>query len=121
MPAPAASAAAPVTPPAGQAVLASWHQLIDDGALQAGEPYLAGTARPAVALLSAATAAETGVAAGGPLTVSTERGSVTLPVEIVDMPDRVVWVPTHSPGSHVRRALAGSTGGIVKITAGGVA
>jgi len=117
VPAPAVAAAARVVPPAGKAVLASWHQLIDDGALQAGEPYLAGTARPAVALLSAATAAEVGVTDGALLTVSTERGSVTLPAQIAELPDRVVWVPTRSPGSHVRTALAGSTGATVQLAA----
>ncbi|MBL7511143.1 molybdopterin dinucleotide binding domain-containing protein, partial [Frankia nepalensis] len=117
VPAPAVAATGPVTPPAGHALLASWHQLIDDGALQAGEPYLAGTARPARALLSAATAAEIGAVEGGLVTVSTDRGTVTLPLEIAVLPDRVVWVPTHSPGSHVRRALAGATGGLVRIAA----
>ena len=42
-------------------VLATWHQLLDGGRMQDGEPYLAGTARPAVARMSAATAAEAGV------------------------------------------------------------
>jgi len=115
VPAPVTSAAAPISPPAGAALLASWHQLIDDGALQDGEPYLAGTARPARALLSAATAAEIGAADGGMVTVSTDRGAITLPLEVTEMPDRVVWVPTHSPGSHVRRSLAGSAGAVVRI------
>ena len=49
---------------AGEAVLATWHLLLDEGALQDGEPHLAGTARPSVARLSAATAAAVGVADG---------------------------------------------------------
>jgi NADH-quinone oxidoreductase subunit G len=117
VPAPAAAARPPAQPAAGEAVLASWHQLLDDGALQAGEPYLAGTARPARVLLSAATAGEIGAADGGLVTVRTERGAVTLPLEVTAMPDRVVWVPTHSAGSHVRRALAGATGAVVHIAA----
>ena len=40
--------------------LATWHQLIDAGRMQDGEPYLAGTARPAVARVSPATAADGG-------------------------------------------------------------
>ena len=36
--------------------LATWHQLLDNGRLQDGEPYLAGTARPVVARVSPATA-----------------------------------------------------------------
>ncbi|MEV4080939.1 NADH-quinone oxidoreductase subunit G, partial [Nonomuraea fuscirosea] len=48
-------------PEQGQAVLATWHLLLDDGRLQDGEPYLAGTARTAEALVSVSTAAELGV------------------------------------------------------------
>src|SRR5438132_316042 len=44
--------------------LATWHQLLDSGRMQDGEPALAGTARPAVARMSPATAAEAGVADG---------------------------------------------------------
>ena len=74
--------------------LASWHQLLDSGRMQDGEPALAGTARPAVARMSAATAAEAGVADGDKVTVSTDRGSVTVPVEVVPMADHVVWLPS---------------------------
>lgn len=116
VPAPAATAPALPAPAAGEAVLASWHQLIDDGSLQAGEPYLAGTARPARVLLSAATAAENGLAEGDLVTLSSERGEITLPLATAEMPDRVAWVPTRSPGSHVRTRLAGSTGGVVRIS-----
>ncbi len=42
----------------GQALLATWRQLLDSGRMQDGEPSLAGTARPVVARMSAATAAE---------------------------------------------------------------
>ncbi|OAA26467.1 NADH dehydrogenase subunit G [Frankia sp. EI5c] len=119
-PAPAEAPAAPVTAGPGEALLATWHLNLDDGALQAGEPYLAGTARPPRLLLSAATAAEIGAVAGQPVTASTARGSVTLPLEITEMPDRVVWVPTHSPGSHVRRSLAEHAGVLVRLTAGGL-
>jgi NADH-quinone oxidoreductase subunit G len=73
--------------------LATWHQLLDSGRMQDGEPYLAGTARPLVARLSAATAAEAGVADGDKVTVATDRGSVTVPLEVVPMADHVVWLP----------------------------
>jgi NADH-quinone oxidoreductase subunit G len=73
--------------------LATWHQLLDSGRMQDGEPSLAGTARPAVARMSAATAAEAGVADGDKVTVATDRGSVTVPVEVVPMADHVVWLP----------------------------
>ena len=61
--------------------------------MQDGEPYLAGTARPAVARMSASTAAGAGVADGDKVTVATDRGSVTVPVQIVPMADQVVWLP----------------------------
>ncbi len=73
--------------------LATWHQLLDSGRMQDGEPSLAGTARPAVARMSAATAAEAGVADGDKVTVATDRRSVTVPVEVVPMADHVVWLP----------------------------
>ena len=103
-------------PAAGQAVLATWHQLLDDGRLQDGEKYLAGTARRPVVRLSAATAAEIGAAEGMPVSVGTDAGSVTLPLEIDELPDRVVWLPTNSPGSHVRAALSADTGSIVTLS-----
>jgi NADH-quinone oxidoreductase subunit G len=73
--------------------LATWHQLLDSGRMQDGEPALAGTARPVVARMSAATAAEAGVADGDKVTVATDRGSVTVPAEVVPMADHVVWLP----------------------------
>jgi len=102
-------------PGAGQAVLATWHQLLDDGRLQDGEKYLAGTARRPAVRLSAATAAEIGAAEGGPVTVRTDAGSVTLPLRLAALPDRVVWLPTNSPGSHVRATLSADTGAIVTL------
>ena len=80
-------------PGASTALLSTWHQLLDSGRMQDGEPALAGTARPAVARMSAATAAEAGVADGDKVTVATDRGSVTVPVEVVPMADHVVWLP----------------------------
>ena len=73
--------------------LATWHQLLDSGRMQDGEPALAGTARPAVARMSAATAADAGAADGDKVTVATDLGSVTVPVEVVPMADHVVWLP----------------------------
>jgi NADH-quinone oxidoreductase subunit G len=73
--------------------LASWHQLLDGGRMQAGEPALAGTARPVVARISPVTAAEAGVADGDKVTVATDRGVVTVPVVVVPMADHVVWLP----------------------------
>ena len=89
--------------------------LLDDGRLQDGEPYLAGTARSPVARLSAATAA--GIGATGSVTVSTDRGSVTLPLALTEMPDQVVWLPLNS-GAPVHARLGVTTGAVVGIEAG---
>jgi NADH-quinone oxidoreductase subunit G len=91
--------------------------LLDLGRLQDGEPYLAATARQPVARLSAATAAEIGVAAGDSVTVSTPTGTVTLQLEVTEMPDRVVWVPANSPGSRVHLDLGVTAGAVVAIAA----
>ncbi|MET8870361.1 NADH-quinone oxidoreductase subunit G [Nonomuraea sp. NPDC004580] len=103
-------------PEQGQALLATWHLLLDEGRLQDGEPYLAGTARTAEALVSGPTAAELGVADGDKLVVGDPAGgSVTLPVRIADLPDRVVWVPANSGGCSVTRDLRAVAGDIVTI------
>jgi NADH-quinone oxidoreductase subunit G len=98
---------------AGQAVLATWRQLLDNGSLQVDEPHLAGTARPAVARLSALTA--NGYQS---VTVSTDRGSITLPVEVADLPDGVVWLPANSAGSNVHATLGAGHGAVVSISGG---
>jgi NADH-quinone oxidoreductase subunit G len=100
-------------PGPGQAVLATWSQLLDAGRMQDGEPFLAGTARPVLARMSAPTAAQAGVADGGKVTVATDRGSLTLPVEVTEMADQVVWLPAHSDGSQVRRELGAGHGSLV--------
>ena len=86
--------------------------------MQDGERYLAGTARKPFVRLSADTAAEIGAADGDDVTVSTARGSITLPLTITEMPDRVVWLPLNSPGSAVHRRLGVTIGSIVKIGVG---
>jgi NADH-quinone oxidoreductase subunit G len=98
-----------------QALLATWHEVIDAGRGQDGDENLAGTAKPARALLSAATAEEVGVTDGDTLTVSTERGLVTLPVRIDDLPDRVVWLPTNARGCAVRATLGAASGATVRL------
>jgi NADH-quinone oxidoreductase subunit G len=108
----------PPTPAAGEAVLATWHHLLDDGRLQEHEPHLAGTRRPAVLRLSAQTAAGIGAAAGSDVTVSTDLGSITLPLAVTDLPERVVWLPTLSEGSHVHATLGVGAGAVVRISAG---
>ncbi|GAA3792490.1 NADH-quinone oxidoreductase subunit G [Sphaerisporangium flaviroseum] len=102
-------------PGAGEAILATWHLLLDSGRLQDGEPYLAGTGRAVEALLSESTAAEIGALDGGKVTITTEGGTVTLPARVAELPDRVVWVPTNSAGCSVTRDLRAVAGDVVKI------
>ncbi|HEY7145167.1 MAG TPA: NADH-quinone oxidoreductase subunit G [Streptosporangiaceae bacterium] len=102
-------------PVPGQALLATWHNLLDAGRMQDGEPNLAGTARPSVAKMSAATAAEAGVAEGDKVTVATERGEITVGLQLADMPDRVVWLPANSAGCAVRGTLGAGHGSLVTV------
>ncbi len=101
-------------PKNGQVLLATWRQLIDNGSLQDGEPHLKGTQREVVAKLSAKTAE----GLGKTVKVSTERGSITLPIEVADLPDGVVWLPGNSDGSAVRASLCAGHGSAVTLTGG---
>jgi len=107
----------PSSPADGDAAirLATWHQLLDAGRMQDGEPYLAGTARPVVARVSAATAAAAGVSDGDKVTVATAVGAVTVPVDVVDMAEGTVWLPTNSSGSAVRADLGAGHGSRVSL------
>ena len=116
--APSVAAAEPGSPAGVSAVLATWRQLLDRGLLQEGDPYLAATARPAVARLSPATAASVGAVDGGEVTVSTDSGSIVLPVVVTAMPDGVVWLPANSDGSVPRAALRAGEGDVVRIRGG---
>jgi len=90
---PAVTAGVAQRPGAGQAVLAIWRQLLDDGALQANEQALAGTRRPPLARMSPATAERFGVHEGQIVALATEYGAVTLPVALCNVVEGVVWVP----------------------------
>jgi len=116
--APKVAASGAPTPNAGEAVLATWHQLIDLGSMLDGDEFLAGTARPPRVRLSKAMAAALGVADGAEVTVASERGTIALPAKVTDVPDGVVWVPTNSPGSTVRRTLGVTSGAVVTVSAG---
>jgi NADH-quinone oxidoreductase subunit G len=104
----------------GEAVLATWPELIGAGRMLDGEPNLAGTAKPARALLSPMTASEIGVRNGDPLQVSGPAGTIVAPAVITDMPERVVWLPTNSVGSRVRVQLGAQAGDVVTLSAEGV-
>ncbi|MFD7596249.1 NADH-quinone oxidoreductase subunit G [Kitasatospora sp. NPDC059812] len=108
-------------PATGQAVLAGWRQLLDNGTLQQGDPHLAGTRHRAVARVSPATAKEigakdTGAEAGGALRLTGPAGSLTLPLEVTDsIPDRTVWIPLNSTPGGAHRALGTTVGHLVTI------
>jgi NADH-quinone oxidoreductase subunit G len=103
---------------AGQAVLATWHELLDNGSLQEGTRYLAATAKPICARISPATAHAVGVVDGGPITVRTASGSITLAAVVTPMPDAVVWVPTRAAGSEVHSTLGVGAGAVVSLEGG---
>ncbi|HEY0619902.1 MAG TPA: NADH-quinone oxidoreductase subunit G [Kribbella sp.] len=98
--------------------LATWRMLIDDSRSNDGEPHLVATARRPVARISLTTARRVGVVDGDELVVSTDAGSIRLPVVITPMTDNVVWLPANSADSHVRRSLHADHGSIVTIAGG---
>ena len=99
-------------------MLATWHHLIDLGTLLDGDEVLAGTARPPVVRIGKELAESLGVADGDAVTVGTDRGAITLPAAITDLPPQVVWLPTNSPGSTLRRSLGVTSGAVVRLAAG---
>lgn len=119
--APRMSPGSPAALAPGQVLLATWHQLLDQGRLQDGEPFLAGTALTPVARASARTATDHGLVDGDAVTVSSAAGSITLPLVVTDMADYVVWLPTKSEGSHVRSRLDAVAGDVVSLSKGGPA
>ncbi|MFI9744606.1 NADH-quinone oxidoreductase subunit G [Streptomyces sp. NPDC052494] len=101
----------------GEAVLAGHRLLLDLGRLQEGDTALAGTRHAAVARLSAATAADTGVKDGDTLEITGPAGSVTFPLQVTEMPDRVVWLPLNSTGAGVYSDTGAHPGDLVRIGA----
>jgi NADH-quinone oxidoreductase subunit G len=95
---------------AGTVRLATWRQLLDGGALLAEEPELPGTARPARLRVAAATAERLGLVAGEPARLHAAQApgrhaepdattaGLDLLVELADLPEDVVWAPSHVPG-----------------------
>ncbi|MDV8020866.1 NADH-quinone oxidoreductase subunit G [Rhodococcus sp. IEGM 1330] len=102
----------------GDAILATWRMLLDAGRMQDGEDNLAATGRTPTVRLSAARASAIGAETGDLVSVGTDRGSITLPLTITDLPDTVVWVPMNSPGSAVYRSLGVQSGAVVSIRRG---
>ncbi len=88
--------------------------MLDHGSMQDGDKHLAATARPAAARVSATVFD----AVGPTVTVTGDRGSVTLPAVVADdLVDGVVWLPVGSTGRGVLADVA-SPGTRVKVTGG---
>ncbi|OZD66569.1 NADH-quinone oxidoreductase subunit G [Rhodococcus sp. 05-340-1] len=102
----------------GEAILTTWRMLIDAGRMQDGEDNLAATGRTPTVRLSATTASSIGAETGDLVSVVTDRGSITLPLTITDLPDTVVWIPMNSPGSAVYRSLGVQSGAVVRLRRG---
>jgi NADH-quinone oxidoreductase subunit G len=103
--------------PPREGILATWPMLLDAGRLQHGEPFLAGTAQRAVARLGREFAARVGVRCGDEVIVSSDHGSVRVPVKVTDdLLDGVVWLPTNSAGCQVRTSLGIDAGARVTVT-----
>ena len=102
----------------GEALLATHKPMLDAGRLQDGATMLAGSARRPVVFASRATVAGLGIDEGEELTLSTQRGSIALPLQFADLPDGVVWVPECSQGSIVHESL-GNFGSSVTLSAKG--
>ena len=102
----------------GEALLATHKPMLDAGRLQDGASMLAGSARRPVVFASRATVAGLGIDEGEELTLSTQRGSITLPLQFADLPDGVVWVPECSQASIVHESL-GNFGSSVTLSAKG--
>ena len=117
--APTASSAKAPKVKADELILATWHHLVDEGALQDGEPHLAGTARVSVARVSPATAAKLGATEGMVTLTGLRPGGISLPLVVTDgMVDGVVWVPSKSSGSWVAQDLGLEPGDPVTVKAG---
>jgi len=115
-PAPQIDPATTGTPSGRNLLLATWRLALDDSRSIDGEPFLLATARPPVARMSPATADAAGL--GDAVTLSNDRGSLTLPLQrYAEMVDGVVWVPAKAPGLGVAEHLAAGAGDLVAVAA----
>ena len=97
--------------------LTSWRLLLDLGTLQDGEANLAGTARKATARISKTRANKLGVNDGELISISSDLGSLKLPVEISEMSDDAIWVPRNSIDSQVIANLGFVNGQVTVVKA----
>ena len=101
-----APAVEPAAAAADTVVLASWKQMIDDGRMQDNEEHLRATARRPVAVVAPAFAERHGFADGDAVTITSDRGAVTLPLLVaLEAADDTVWAPAHSGGTAVHSTV----------------
>ena len=101
----------------GKMNLTSWRLLLDLGTLQDGEANLAGTARKASARISKARAEKLRVSDGEVILISSDLGSLKLPVEVSEMSDEQIWVPRNSIDSQVIANLGFVSGQVTVVKA----
>ena len=101
----------------GKLHLTSWRLLLDLVTLQEGEANLAGTARKASARISKARAQKLGVSEGELISISSDLGSLKLPVEVSEMSDDSIWVPRNSIDSQVIANLGFVSGQVTVVKA----
>ncbi len=109
-----AQSAVPSTDPQTM-TLVSWRLLLDLGTLQLGEKNLAGTAKQARAHISPTRAQQLGVTESDSVLITTERGTIQLPVSIRPIADNLIWVPRNSENSQTIPHLGLATG-VVMVT-----
>jgi NADH-quinone oxidoreductase subunit G len=93
----------------GSLALATWKLMLDRGSMQDGEKHLRATARTPVCRVSP----DAYAALGEMVTLTGDRGSVTLPTEpCADLASDTVWVPANSTGRGVLSDLASPGSGV---------
>ena len=103
-------------PKSGDFTLASHKVMVDLGRMLDGATDLALSARQPVALISKVALDNLGATEDDSVRITGERGSMTLPVEVAQIDDLVVWVPECSVGSGINVDLA-PAGSTVTVTA----
>ena len=109
------AATSAINPSSDEAVLNSWRNLLDKGAMQDGEDNLAGTARKSVVVISPARAKSLSVSENDLVRVSNDYGAITLPCSINEIEDSSVWLPRNSQSSQLIRNLGTVSNSIVKV------
>ncbi len=104
--------------PDGRFVVATWRTLIDDSRAVDGEPYLQATGRAPVAVVSPTTIIGLGLTPGDLVIITTDVGQVSLPVDVGDIADDVVWLPSNTGGVNLRRDLGAGAGSTVALRGG---